>query len=161
MLQSIRQLCRETLRASDGDIGRVKDFYFDDQNWAVRYVVVHTDSWLSGRLVLLAPDAFENLYQDENVLLVNLTRKQIENSPQFETRKPVSRQYEVEYYRYHDWPPYWKRDTTWGIKDFPGVPPSPIPLPNERVDRHLRSVQAMGGYHIQARDGTIGHVSDF
>ena len=90
MLRSIKQLYRETLRASDGDIGHVKDFYFDDTNWAVRYVVADTGSWLSGRQVLLAPHAFGNLYQDGKVLLVNLTRKQIENSPSIETHKPVS-----------------------------------------------------------------------
>jgi PRC-barrel domain len=131
----------------------VKDFYFDDTNWAVRYVVADTGSWLSGRQVLLAPHAFGNLYQDGKTLLVNLTRKQIENSPSIETHKPVSRQYEGEYYQYDGWPTYW-------ISDFPGVPPSPSPLPNEPVDPHLRSTLAMSGYHIQASDGTIGHVAD-
>jgi hypothetical protein len=104
MLQSIKHLYRETLRASDGDIGHVKDFYFDDTNWAVRYVVADTGSWLSGRQVLLAPHAFGPLYQDGKILLVNLNRKQIENSPSIALHKPVSRQYEGEYYQYYGWP---------------------------------------------------------
>jgi hypothetical protein len=58
MLQSIKQLYGETLRASDGEIGHVKNFYFDDHNWAVRYVIVDTGAWLSGRLVLISPHAF-------------------------------------------------------------------------------------------------------
>ena len=37
MLRSTKQLYEEKLRASDGDIGHVKDFYFDDEKWVVRY----------------------------------------------------------------------------------------------------------------------------
>ena len=97
MLLSIKQLYGEKLRASDGEIGHVKDFYFDDQKWVVRCAVVDTGSWLLGRLVLIAPHAFGNLDQNRSLLLVNLTRQQIENSPPIESHKPVSRQYEVQY----------------------------------------------------------------
>ena len=55
MLRSIKQLHGAKLGASDGEIGHVKDFYFDDQNWAVRYVVADTGSWLPGRQVLISP----------------------------------------------------------------------------------------------------------
>ena len=61
MLRSINQLDGGKLRASDGEIGQVKDFYFDDQKWVVRYAVVDTGPWLSDRQVLIAPDAFGNL----------------------------------------------------------------------------------------------------
>jgi hypothetical protein len=101
----------------------VNDFYFDDQNWAVRYLVVDTGSWLSGRLVLLAPHAFGGLHQDGKVLLVNLTRKQIQNSPSIETHKPVSRQYEGGYYQYYGWPSYRDGGGMWGISDYPALPP--------------------------------------
>ena len=174
MFQSIKQLYRERLRAIDGEIGHVTDLYFDDQKWAVRYVVVDTGSWLSGRLVLISPHAFGKLHQDGKVLLVNLTRQQIENSPSIETHKPVSRQYEEEYYQYYGWPTYWDAGGIWGMRDFPALPPptrptSPFPHEktnaaeshDERADPNLRSTQAMSGYHIQASDGTIGHVNDF
>jgi hypothetical protein len=36
MMRSIKQLYGDKLGASDGDIGHVKDFYFDDQNWVIR-----------------------------------------------------------------------------------------------------------------------------
>src|SRR5271166_7199683 len=102
MLRSIKQLYGEKLRASDGEIGHVNDFYFDDQKWVVRYAVVDTGSWLSGRQVLIAPHAFGNLDQHRSLLLVNLTRQQIEYSPSIESHKPVSRQYEEEYSRYYE-----------------------------------------------------------
>src|SRR5271156_4894786 len=94
MLRSIKQLYGDKLGASDGEIGHVKDFYFDDQNWAVRYVIADTGSWLTGRQVLISPHAFGALHQSGKLLLVNLTRKQIEGCPPIETHKPVSRLYE-------------------------------------------------------------------
>jgi PRC-barrel domain len=101
MVRSLRQLYGKKLGASDGDIGHVKDFYFNDQQWVIRYVVADTGSWLSGRLVLISPDAFENLHQHGDSLVVNLTRQQIEKSPAIESHKPVSRQYEELYYPYY------------------------------------------------------------
>lgn len=44
MLRSIKQISGDKLRAYDGDIGHVKDFYFDDKHWAVRYVIADTGS---------------------------------------------------------------------------------------------------------------------
>ena len=81
MLRSIKQLYGKALGTAEGEIGHVKDFYFDDQHWVVRYVVADTGSWLSGRLVLISPHAFGNFHQDGDCLLVNLSRKQIENGP--------------------------------------------------------------------------------
>jgi len=142
MLRSIRQLYGKKLGASDGEIGHVKDFYFNDQQWALRYVIADTGKWLLGRLVLISPHAFGNFHQEGDRLLVNLTRQQIENSPVIESHKPVSRQYEEEYNRYYAWP-------SWG------------------GDPHLRSTQALSGYRnfrgyqIQTSDEAIGDVHDF
>jgi sporulation protein YlmC with PRC-barrel domain len=153
MLRSLGQLYGKKLGASDGDIGHVKDFYFNDQQWAIRYVVADTGSWLSGRLVLISPHAFENLPQDGDCLLVNLTRQQIENSPAIESHKPVSRQYEEEYYRGVE---------TWGAGGFPEAPPPPHLMPSKQAsDLHLQSTQALRGYPIQTSEGAIGHVIDF
>ena len=171
MLRSIKQRLGDKLGASDGEIGHVKDFYFDDQSWAVRYLVADTGSWLSGRQVLISPHSFGNFHQAGKALTVNLTRKQIENSPAIESHKPVSRQYEEEYYRYYGWPNYWQGDGLWGMSGFPILPVPPKTLPSEqtaasnqkheRVDAHLRSAQSVNGYHIEASDGTVGHVCDF
>jgi hypothetical protein len=167
MLRSIKQLYGEKLGASDGEIGRVKDFYFDDEKWAIRYVMVDTGSWLPGREVLLSPHAFGSLHQVGKDLLVNLTRKQIEDSPSIDSHKPVSRQYEEEYCRYYGWPYYWQGDELWGMSGFPilETPPIPSDAPprpqRKRADAHLCSTRAVNGYHIQASDGTAGRVCDF
>jgi hypothetical protein len=171
MLRSVKQLYGAKLGASDGQIGHVKDFYFDNQNWAVRYVVADTGSWLPGRQVLISPHAFGSLHQAGKLLLVNLTRKQIEDSPSIELHRPVSRQYEEEYYQYYGWPYYWEGTGLWGMGGFPIAEVAPKPLrgkpatssgrSHESVDAHLRSTNAVNGYHIQASDGIIGHVCDF
>ncbi|MEP6673332.1 MAG: PRC-barrel domain-containing protein [Chthoniobacter sp.] len=170
MLRSTKQLYGDSLGTAQGEIGQVKDFYFDDQRWAIRYVVVDTGSWLPGRLVLLSPHAFGNFYQDGESLLVNLTRQQIEDSPVIESHKPVSRQYEEEYFRYYGWPSYWNGDGMWGATGFPMVPPPHlVPIMEQSRDGHsengndphLRSTKAVTDYHIQTHEGAIGHVTDF
>ena len=171
MLRSLKQLYGNKLGASDGEIGHVKDFYFDDRHWTVRYVVADTGSWLPGRQVLISPHAFGGLHQDGKVLRANLTRKQIEDSPSIESHKPVSRQYEEEYYRHYGWPCYWQGGGVWGMSGFPIVQLPAEPLPSEsatasgpqpkRSDAHLRSAQAVNGYEIKASDGMIGYICDF
>lgn len=170
-LQSIKQLYGDKLRATDGEIGHIKDFYFDDQCWVIRYVVANTGTWLPGRQVLLSPHAFDEFHQSGKLLQVNLTRKQIQESPSIEWHKPVSRQYEENYYQYYGWPYYWQGSGLWGMSGIPNLALSSAPLTNEEdrknishskgEDVHLRSTQAVIGYNLQASDGEIGHVCDF
>lgn len=171
MLRRIAELYGTPLGASDGGIGRVKDFYFDDRNWAIRYVVADTGSWLPSRQVLLSPHSLGRLVQVEKPLRVNLTRKQIEQSPSIEAHKPVSRQYEEDYYRYYGWPYYWRGDALWGMSGFPilELPPQPLSIASTAAisrqpaaDLHLRSTLAIHDYEVRAgRDKTIGRVCDF
>ena len=93
------------LRARDRDIGKAEEFYFDDKYWAVRYLVADTGSWLSDRQVLISPYALGQADDAERVLPVGLTKKQIEDSPTLISHQPVSRQYELDYYAYYQWPP--------------------------------------------------------
>lgn len=163
MLKNLDELQGHQLAAADGDIGHVKDFYFDDKQWVIRYLVADTGSWLEGRLVLLSPHAFGAIGPDGKTLHINLTRQQIENSPSIESHKPVSRQYEVDYYRYYGWPAYWDGGSIWGFGGFPVVlPPSKDQLEAHqhphRADKHLQSARAVTGYRIHATDGEIGSV---
>ena len=167
MLKNTQEIYGDKLAASDGDIGHVQDFYFDDTSWAVRYVVADTGSWLTGRLVLLAPHALGRLEQAEKLLAVNLTRAQIERSPSIETHRPVSRQHEEEYYRYYGQMPYWEAGGMTGVAGSPAIAPPATPElrphhgHNQRDDLHLRSTKAIAGYQIVAMDGAVGSVSGF
>lgn len=171
-LREARKLEGYALHARDGTIGEVKDFYFDDQHWHIRYLVVWTGSWLKGRKVLISPEVVHAPDADQKVLPVDLTRDQVRNSPGIETDPSVSRQYETELRRHYGWPPYWGV----GLPDAGIAPPVPGAVPaatrerertdgdrplDLRGDSHLRSVNGTKGFHIEALDGGIGHVEDF
>ena len=168
MILNTKTIIGHKLSAIDGDIGHVRDFYIDDKTWAVRYVVAETGTWLTGRKVLLSPYAFVRFFDTVGkVLPVNLTRQQIENSPSIELHRPVSRQFEENYYRYYGWPAYWQGEQMWGMTDIPVDTPAAtfdgagLYEYDRWDDIHLRSTQTVAGYQIEALDGTIGTVSGF
>lgn len=164
MLSKAKTIKGYKLESLDGEIGSVKGFYFDDHRWTIRYLVADTGSWLTGRLVLISPYALNRVIQGDECLTVDLTKKQIENSPSLDSHKPVSQQFESDYYGYYGWPPYWSGSSVWGDTTHlerdrnKWVKSSAQGKP---WDRHLRSTQEVTGYHIQALDGEIGHVDDF
>src|SRR5438128_2556040 len=107
MLRSAKDLFGSKIVATDGEIGKVHDFLFDDEKWGTRYMVADTGSWLTERLVLLAPACLARPDWDARTFPVNLTRQQIEESPNIDTDAPVSRQHEIELARHFQWPVYW------------------------------------------------------
>jgi hypothetical protein len=163
MLHSIQQRYGEKLRGTDGEIGHVRDFYFDDKTWTIRYLVADTGRWLAGRQVLISPRALGRLYPQGKVLLVNLTREQIENSPSIDEHKPVSRQHEEEFHRHYGYPYYAESWPLWGLAEYPVVvpPPPPTAAKQHGVDSHLRSARVVQGYNVEASDGAIGQIADF
>jgi hypothetical protein len=167
MNKNIKELIGCKLAALDGPVGHAKDFYFDDQTWAIRYLVADTGSWLTGRLVLLSPHAFARLNPLENTLHLKLHQKQIEGSPSIETHQPVSRQFEIDYFQYYGWPAYWNAPAPGGFGGYPVLTaPSKVQIEAQRKrpspeDKHLQSILAVTGYAIHASDGEIGTVSGF
>ena len=109
MLRSIGDLHGCIVSALDGDIGSVRQAYFDDEAWAVRYLVVETGNWLNDRQVLVSPYSVQHTDPGSSVVHVNLSRQQVRNSPVLDTHKPVSRQHEIEYLRHYSYPTYWGR----------------------------------------------------
>ena len=167
MIQNIKQLYGVKLEASDGAIGCVKDFYFDDKTCGVRYLVVNTGAWLSGHQLLLPLHAFVGSGANDNVMRVNLTRKQIENSPLLGAGRSISVQYEEAFYHYYGWPAHreggqmWKMAQAWPFR--PSLASAP-PLQqgqehDQRGDQYLRRTRAIIGYHIQTANEAIGRVS--
>jgi len=164
MLSKVKTLNGYKLNARDGEIGKVKDLYFDDRHWTIRYLVADTGTWLTSRQVLISPYAMGGILKDGKDISVDLTKKQIENSPSLDTHKPVSRQFEDDYYGYYDWPIYYGGLGQWG-----NSPTLERDIKNRKKgargekawDAHLRSTQDVCGHHIQASDGEIGHVEDF
>jgi uncharacterized protein YrrD len=164
MLDKAKILKGFKLHAKDGEIGSVEEFYFDDKHWTVRYLVVDTGNWLMGREVLISPYAVTSVDRDLKTISVNLTKKQIEDSPLIESHKPVSRQFEDSYYAYYGWPSYWDGPYAWGSYSYASEARDHwdrVRRNEENGDRNLRSTKDVTGHHIQASDGEIGHIEDF
>lgn len=180
MLRSVNELKDYAVRATDGVIGHVKNCYFDDEQWVVRYLIVDAGSWLSSRKVLISPVAVGALTPEAKVLPVSITMDQVRHSPHIDTDKPISRQYEMLYHGYYGYPWYWGGAGLWGGGIYPAAMltrthatgPTADYLraqaeyersqaesqPPPDGDPHLRSCDAVINYHIQASDGEIGHV---
>ncbi len=174
MLRSVKSLVGYTIGATDGEIGKVKEFYFDDKTWTIRYLIAETGNWLSGRKVLISPVALLQPDWETKIFPVNLTTEQIKNSPDIDTEKTVSRQQEMELYNYYPWGNYWGGMLwgggigTTGMMLEPSVPieeavgnEGSIPAKKEDGDPHLRSTGTVKGYSIRATDEAIGDVEDF
>jgi sporulation protein YlmC with PRC-barrel domain len=176
MLRRIESLDGYTIHATDGEIGSVKEIYFDDEHWGIRYLVVETGSWLSSRMVLISPYSIQGIDDHDETIAVSLTQDQVRNSPDIDTHQPMSRQLEGEFASYYGYGNYWAGPYLWGVGGYP-VYPMPeagtVPPVGERPDDvaaramdrpedvHLRSSDHVTGYHIAGTDDEIGHVQDF
>lgn len=178
MLHSVNHFHGHAVVASDGDIGRVDELYFDDEHWAVRYMVVDTGGWLDGRKVLISPYSVVRADPQQKTVEVSLTRKQVEDSPPIDAHQPVSRRHEADYLQYYGYPTYWGGAEMWGLGGYPLVMPlasttaagiaeadaetrAAASEDENAEDSHLRSTKDVTGYHIQASDDSFGHVEDF
>jgi len=169
MLSVGGELRGATVAAADGDVGEVVDVFFDDRTWTVRWLVVDTGTWLPGRRVLISPISVRAVDAEHRRVAVELTRAQVEGSPGVDADQPVSRQKEIEFYRYYSYPYYWAGPLRWGPAPAPAdlplaagaPPPQEPPGPAAADDARLRSAEEVEDYVIAARDGDIGHVDDF
>lgn len=145
MLRSTKGLEGARIHAIDGDIGHVEQFYFDDRNWRVNYVVTNIGNWLHGKLVLMSPEVITSVGgDDEPIINVALTQEEVRHSLDAQTYRPVAFQQPHDYYLLLGLPHYLNAG-----------------VPDPDSDAHLRSTKVVGRYHIMAVDGEIGHLEGF
>lgn len=171
MLRSLKNLEKCTIGATDGHIGAIKDVYFDDQQWVVRYLVVSTGMWLSHSEVLLSPLSIRDWGWQGDVIPSTLSQAQVKQSPGVDTNKPISREYERSFYGYYGYPNYWGGASLWGEVPYPSMMTLGRPYETSEAaadrskrdheDHHLRSCNEVTGYHLHATDGEIGHVNGY
>lgn len=170
MLQSANDLKGYDIIAVDSKIGNIEEFYFDDQNLVVRYVVANIGNWLTGKQNLISPMAVTHLDKEKREIRISLTKDQVEKCPGVDKHKPVSRQMEKIVSDYYGNRYYWD--------ERPGISPEQLAHANATSsmvrsaiepgsavalapDVHLRSMQEVSMYAITANDGDLGHVEDF
>ena len=158
MLRCLSGILGYRISAVDGEVGKVHDFYFDDVEWIVRYVVVEAGSLLNRNRVLISPAMVGQPDWKEQVLPISLTVEQVKTSPEVDTDKPVSRQQEQAIAAAYAMMPHWVPDAVVPVPLTPRHPVLPEPA---KGDAHLRSAKHVTGYRIHASDGDLGHVDDF
>ena len=160
MLRNIKGLIGHAIQATDGELGKADEFYFDDRTWRIRYLVVETGNWLLGRKVLISPAAFKRPGAGSEPFPVALTKEQVRNSPDTDTKKTVSRQHELDLHEHYAWPLYWDGGFYAGGVTL-GMPvASALEKTAEEAgagqhkeNPHLRGTRAITGYSLHAADG--------
>jgi len=169
MLHKAKSLINFKMDSSDGEIGKFEEFYFDDKFWAVRYLVVDTGNWITdkpGRRVLISPYAVKGIDEKKKLIATSLSKKQVKDSPSWNTQQPVSRQLEQSYYEYYGWPTYWNGSNVWGYYTYPVHEVTKAAHTEKPWEYNLRATAAVSGratdagYKIQAGNDEIGHVVD-
>jgi len=170
MLRSVSNLEGYAIKARDGELGTVSEFYLDDHTWSIRYLVVETGSWLFQRKVLIPHAALGKTDWESKTFIVDLTMAQVKESPDWESKQTVSRQHEIELLQHYALSEYWREGFyagPIGLGPFTTIfdPKTVEEVANathaQIVDSHLRSTKNIKGYHIHAIDGEIGHLQDF
>lgn len=174
MKRSLSHFLGHKVQAVDGDIGRVWDFYFDDQAWAVRYLVVSTTGWWpGGRHVLIAPAAFIiPMDWHADFFPLRLTRSEVRHAPEIDLEKPVERDQEERLAAHYNWPAYWNSplqgewtgpaSASWPVMDEAqrkAMETNETAEPTARA-YPLRSFREIRNYHIQTVEGDSGKLKD-
>ncbi len=158
MLHDLKSLNGSSVIATDGEMGSVRDFLFDDESWLIVYLVVDVGNWLSRRAVLIAVTALEQPDWGKKTFHARLTKEQVRDSPDVDTEKPVSRQQEIAMREYFGWRTDWA-DSEFGLLG--SVPPGRDYPVHTEEDSHLRSVSHLEEYEVWTTDGEIGRLEGF
>jgi sporulation protein YlmC with PRC-barrel domain len=166
MKRSLSELIGYSVKAKDGEKGKVIDFLFDEKSWMIRYADVDLGNFFSEKRVLI-PRMFLGEPEWENKHFpIDLTVESIKASPDLSFDMPVSRKYEQELMDHYEVHPYWMMNTPayagHGTIFYPGAffkAPRKV-VKEENIDSDLRSFNEIVGYAIGATDETFGHVTD-
>lgn len=177
MLKNLKDMKGFKILANDTvneTIGTVKDIYFDDERWAVRYLVIDTRSWLFEDLVLISPYSVSGVDWENGIIWVNLPKYKIENAPKAKLNKPVTRKFESAFNNYFKLPHYWSNglgldiEGIWGSGFTPQVPEENAQrfIPNfdyeTKNDQHLHSMREISTFRLRAVDDeSFGAFEDF
>ena len=167
MLRSLKDLIGYEVVCPEGLIGRVEDFYFDNREWFIRYLVVNINNLAPGKKVLITPDMFVDRPDwDSRSFGVSISKEAAMKSPDIGSAKPITRSMEKQVHDYFSQPYYWTA-AAYTSPPMPGIigseetplepEQSPDVLENET---HLHSFNDLLHYAVFARDSSAGSLED-
>jgi sporulation protein YlmC with PRC-barrel domain len=110
MLRSIKSLEGNAIGATDGTVGKLTDFYFDDRSWAIRYLVINTSNWWVGHRVLVSPEWIRDVRWSDSTVTVDLRRQSIKDAPAYDDNALLDRDTEKNLYNHYGRDAYWQDD---------------------------------------------------
>ena len=108
-LRETKEVRRYTIMATDEEIGRVGDFITDMNNWVIRYLVIEAGSLFHEKKFLIAPQWTGGIDWGESVVYVIRDSQTIRNAPAYDSKVPITRDYEEKIYDYYKAEKYWER----------------------------------------------------
>lgn len=162
MYYSAQKMLGFSLHAMDGTLGKVVDYYFEDQSWFLRYVVVELGV-LRSRQVLVAAPLLGPIDPEFRTIDVHLTMAQVEESPELSSDETLMVRHEEALFAHYGWPSYWNGysfDEQYGAANTWLPHPAELGLDSNQVDPHVRSMLELVGYKLEAQDGTAGRIDD-
>lgn len=165
MLASLTELRSYYVKGTDGEIGRIEDLCFREDEWIVRYLVVHMEDL--GREALLLSAYLGPIHRDTHTVSADIRREQVENTPALDRTQPLTQHDEQELHQLYGWPVYWWEqehqitplDDLWGepLEE----PPDPEEQEQEDEGPQLQFVSDLIGiYGIQSDDSEVGLLQD-
>jgi len=170
MQHSVNNLVGCTVNVKDCELGKVNEFYFDDIAWSIRYLVVKAGNWMSERILLIPQAALGAADWKSGRFNINLTMKQVKNSPDIDTDKIITRQTEIDLFNYYSLHYYWGNefyarpiimDSFKSFTNLKMVAEEDEFSQDLNNNQYLLSTNKVKGYNIHANDGEIGHVEDY
>ncbi|QKY68475.1 PRC-barrel domain-containing protein [Lentibacillus sp. CBA3610] len=165
MLFFASDLNEYNIDASDGQMGKIQDLYFDDDKWVVRYAVLDVRKWLPSRRILLSLGSFQSIDSQNQRINVEHDKETVRNSPSIPADAPFSKDLEIALTGYYGWSRYWLGGMLWGTEDIPGTNTDEQLSDEDRFmqesEHYLRSEVETRAFRVHANDGKAGAVADF
>ena len=108
-LRSAVEVMEYSVKAADGDAGRVEDIIIDDETWVIRYLAMDTGHIIPDRKVLIITEWIDDVSWEDKCVHLDLTQQAIEKCPDYDPNEAVNRAYEDRLYDYHGRPRYWQK----------------------------------------------------
>lgn len=166
MLHSLNNLDNFELFTVDGPMGFCKDFLFNDEQWSLHYLLADTHKWVpGGKKMLIHSNAIEEIDAASKIIRLNVTARQLKDSPSLLSSEPISRAYEKTYMCYFDYATYHVGPIpldTW----FVGVHPERVKLVSAPAEpasekNHVHSAHFVEDYDLDVDHTKHGKIVDF
>ncbi|SER72148.1 PRC-barrel domain-containing protein [Salipaludibacillus aurantiacus] len=163
MLLHYSWLTSYTVYGNDGEIGKVKDVYFDEIKWTIRYLVVNTGKTFLSDQAFISPASVEKIDHQNEVIRAGISNDEVQKSPD-PGEEPVTRKFEKDFTLHYRLNPYWVGNGVWGTTAAPHDmmnEEAQLLQPEQGDDRtYVHQAKNVTGYTLSVKDETFGKIDD-